>query len=106
MRTVLFLVVAWVALSVMLRMADHWFTRAVVETAQIVVGLCLFVVLGTMAIVKIIVWSDTESNCRRAWTDIAEYPVLVEVCRNSEARAALALSVFADDVARGLERLP
>lgn len=85
MMTVLFLVVAWVALSVMLRMADHWSTRAVVETAQIVVGTCLFVVLGTMAIVKIIVWSDTESNCRRA---------------------CLALSVFADDVARELERLP
>lgn len=105
MSALLFLLAAWVVLAVLLRMAEHWFVRFIVETCQAMVGVCLVVVVGTMTLVKIIQWTETEGSCRRAWTDIAEYPVLVEVCRNPETRAALAISVFADEVARNVERV-
>ena len=105
MTTLLFLSGAWFALAVMFRMAEHWFVQFIIETCQAMVMVLLVVVVGTMTLVKIIQWTETEGSCRHAWTDIAEYPVLVEVCRNPETRAVLALSVFADEVARNVERV-
>lgn len=41
-----------------------------------------------------------QERCRRSWVDIAEYPVLADICRDSYVAARLMMWDMADYVAR------
>ncbi|MFM7010638.1 MAG: hypothetical protein ACKO0Z_15135 [Betaproteobacteria bacterium] len=47
----------------------------------------LAVLLAVIVIAAII--EEPYRKCRMGWDDISEYPILVDVCKNHDVRAAL-----------------
>ena len=81
----------------MARKRPLWRTGAMVacDLALGWIGLSVTVML----LVAVLAW-ESEESCRRQWRRIEDYPVLADVCKNEEARAALGLANAADRIAR------
>jgi len=70
----------------------------VCDLALIWIGLNV-VVMGIMLVLS----SQTPERCRMAWTDMSQYGVLADVCKDDTVRSALSLADVADRMARDRE---
>ncbi len=79
--------------------------HAVITLCDVLLALIIArLVLAVLVLVLLARPADVTEGCRTSWVDISEYAVLSQVCRDPQARAALANARHADEEARGVLR--